>query len=345
MSDKHYPWAVIGAGAAGIAAVGQLLKNGINEKDIVWCDPAFSAGDLGCYWRTVPSNTIVDFFHRYLKACPAFAYESVMKGMTLDTLPLDQTCLLGHVADVLIRVTDELKKKVPTEQCVVKSFARKDALWHLTTSTKSIMADKLVLATGSVPRELPHKKPEKIALDIALNEERLKAICTPDHTVAVFGNSHSAVLIMRNLVNLGVKRIINLTRQPMKFAMSMGDWILYDNTGLKGEAARWAKEYLFDRVHPSIEIMHSTDEIVADILPSCDFSVDSVGFKAREIQCDQVHSFNHNPHTGIIAPALFGVGIAFPEEVTDPLGNREMNVGLWKFIKFLDRVMPIWIKY
>jgi len=36
------------------------------------------------------------------------------------------------------------------------------------------------------------------------------------------------------------------------------------------------------------------------------------------------------------------VGIAFPESVTDPEGNKEMAVGLWKFMRYLKRIVPDW---
>ena len=42
-----YAWTVIGAGPAGIAAVGKLLDHGIAPEKIAWIDPAFAAGDLG----------------------------------------------------------------------------------------------------------------------------------------------------------------------------------------------------------------------------------------------------------------------------------------------------------
>ena len=42
-----YAWTVIGAGPAGIAAVGKLLDHGIAGEDIAWIDPAFAAGDIG----------------------------------------------------------------------------------------------------------------------------------------------------------------------------------------------------------------------------------------------------------------------------------------------------------
>jgi len=55
-----YAWTVIGAGPAGIAAVGRLLDQGIAPEKIAWVDPAFAGGDLGQRWRSVSSNTHVE---------------------------------------------------------------------------------------------------------------------------------------------------------------------------------------------------------------------------------------------------------------------------------------------
>jgi hypothetical protein len=61
-----YAWAVIGAGPAGIAAVGRLLDHGIAAEQIAWIDPGFAAGDLGPKWRPVSSNTIAETFLSFL---------------------------------------------------------------------------------------------------------------------------------------------------------------------------------------------------------------------------------------------------------------------------------------
>lgn len=53
MSHATFQWAVIGAGPAGIAAVGRLMDHGIPASKILWVDPHFSAGDLGRYWSSV----------------------------------------------------------------------------------------------------------------------------------------------------------------------------------------------------------------------------------------------------------------------------------------------------
>lgn len=53
----------------------------------------------------------------------------------------------------------------------------------------------------------------------------------------------------------------------------------------------------------------------------------------------------HNDKSGIIAHGLFGCGIAFPETTIDLFANVEISVGLWKFMNYLNRVIPVWQKY
>ena len=53
----------------------------------------------------------------------------------------------------------------------------------------------------------------------------------------------------------------------------------------------------------------------------------------------------YNPHVGIIGPGLFGLGIAYPELKPDPFGSVESQVGLWKFMVYLNKILPLWFKY
>jgi hypothetical protein len=53
----------------------------------------------------------------------------------------------------------------------------------------------------------------------------------------------------------------------------------------------------------------------------------------------------YNPHNGIIAPGLFGVGIAFPEYAEDRYGDAQYRVGLKKFMDYLHCVLPLWLRY
>src|SRR6188474_862583 len=74
MKNLSFNWAVIGAGPAGIAAIGKLIDHGIDPKTIAWIDPEFKVGDFGTKWHNVYSNTKVKLFTRFYQACKAFDY-------------------------------------------------------------------------------------------------------------------------------------------------------------------------------------------------------------------------------------------------------------------------------
>lgn len=91
-----------------------------------------------------------------------------------------------------------------------------------------------------------------IDLDACLSPSTLLSIfpSSSSSIIAVIGSSHSAILCLRNLYTLSTSRqrdirIINFYRSPLKYAQIEADGrIRYDNTGLKGVAAQWAKDYL-----------------------------------------------------------------------------------------------------
>lgn len=41
-------------------------------------------------------------------------------------------------------------------------------------------------------------------------------------------------------------------------------------------------------------------------------------------------------------PGLYAAGIAYPERVVNREGNVEYAIGLWKFMTYLQRVVPGW---
>src|ERR1700722_5197201 len=102
-----YTWTVIGAGPAGIAAVGRLLDHGVPDESIAWIDPCFAAGDLGQKWRSVSSNTIAGTFLDYLNGSPAFRF-SEAPLLPLREVDSAETCVLELVADPLLWITEHL---------------------------------------------------------------------------------------------------------------------------------------------------------------------------------------------------------------------------------------------
>lgn len=151
--------------------------------------------------------------------------------------------------------------------------------------------------------------------------------------------------MIRSLLELGVKQVINFYRDPLRYAVYMDNWILFDNTGLKGETAKWAREHIDGNMPHNLLRVWSNDDNVKAYLPQCTKSIQAIGFNRRHIPIEGLLTYSHNDKSGIIAPGLFGCGIAFPETTVDTFGNVESSVGLWKFMNYLNRVVPVWQKY
>lgn len=343
---KDLKWMVLGAGPAGIAAIGKLLDQGIAADQIGWMDPYFQVGDFGRKWGEVSSNTQVELFLKFLFHCQSFVYKDRPKKFLLDTLNPKETCLLKHVTEPLQWITDHLRRKIHSFQQTALSLSSIQGDWIIKTDTTYFSAKNVILAIGAEEKTLPLTGPEIIPLSTALDLEKLKKIINPEDRVAVFGSSHSAVLILANLTNLSVKKIVNFYQKPLQYALYLEDWVLFDNTGLKGFAAEWARKHL-DGKHPlNLSRMLSSDHTFDETFSVCNKVIYAVGFERRKTPIlEQFEGMQYNDRTGIIAPGLFGVGIAFPQAQFDPLMNLEYRVGLWKFMDYLNTILPIWIKY
>ena len=348
MNDKLYSWTVIGAGPAGIAAVGLLLDHGIQSSEILWLDPSFKVGDLGEHWYEVSSNTTVSLFTEFLNGIEAFEYEKNKNTYDLNKIDPTDTCKLRCIVEPLQWVTSILKKKVASHKTTVAHLTQELGHWSLTTANLGVFnSQKIILATGSTPKSLNYDQYCKHEINIT---DALKPMCLEqqvdtDNTIAVFGSSHSAMIVIRDLLNIGIKKVINFYQSPIKFSVKMDNWILYDNTGLKGETAKWAREHMLGQCHNKINRYLSNDSNVQHYLPECDKVIYAVGFTPRTPISMDINLNAYDRHSGIIAPGLFGTGIGFPRQVRSPMGHIEMNVGLWKFMQDMRLMMPIWLRY
>lgn len=346
INKKKFKWAVVGAGPAGIAAIGKLLDYGITPASILWIDPAFQVGDLGRCWQHVFSNTKVKLFLDFLNAIKAFSYQHAPHDFPLNHLSPNETCALRDVFEPLQWVSDQLRTLVYSDVTHIHSMTLSERQWCLKTDSTIYHADNVILATGAVPTQLNYPGIETIPFEIAIDKARLIEAIKPSETYAVFGSSHSAIIIINHLVSLGVNKVINFYRSPCRYAVDMGDWILFDNTGLKGHSAEWARQHIDGTLPANLVRYNSSESNVAKYLPECNKAIYATGFTARHtIAISDYAHHDYNPHVGIIGPGLFGVGIAYPELKSDPFGSVESQVGLWKFMTYLNKVMPVWFKY
>lgn len=340
-----FAWTVIGAGAAGIAAVGRLLDQEIEPGEIAWVDPAFAAGDLGAKWRSVSSNTQVGLFLSYLNGSSAFRF-SAAPPMPLREVDPEKTCALALVADPLVWVTAHLRDRVKTFETTAAALFLERRRWRVETPLRELTSTNVILAVGAVPKTLSYPQLSEIPVEIALDPEKLANEPLEGATVAVFGSSHSSMIALPHLLRHPVKRVINFYRSPLKYAVYLDDWILFDDSGLKGQAADWARENIDGVLPDRLERCWASSPDFEEKLGLCDRVVYTVGFERRALpETRQWGRLDYNPNNGILAPGLFGVGIAFPERATDRYGYVEYRVGLKKFIDYLDAVLPLWLRY
>lgn len=343
MDPTIFDWAVVGAGPAGIAAVGLLIDLGVAPQSILWLDPAFNVGDFGSRWTNVSSNTIVKLFKNFLHASNTFDYANAPIDFAINHLPLDKTCTLNAMVEPLQWISNEMCKKVRAVNGTAHQLARAKDHWTIDLTLTPFKAHKVILATGATPLVLDYKTPS-IPFDIAIDKQRLECVFNPQETYAVFGSSHSAVMIIRHLVELGARHIINLYRSPCQYAMNMGDWIKFDNTGLKGDTALWARENIDGKQPTNLKRLLISECNLTKILTICDKIIYAIGFERRDsIDVLGQHLDQYDRETGIIAHGLFGLGIAYPELKCDPEGRYELQVGLWKFMLYLKKVLPLWL--
>jgi hypothetical protein len=212
--------------------------------------------------------------------------------------------------------------------------------------------------------------------------------------VGIIGNSHSGILAAMNLwtvatsSNVGdttsnekksnkeeIKRdlkIINFQRREILFAEYRDDGIVWDNSGLKGKTAEWARRQMSsgknktdngeteseDGIIKQIRFdlsPTSEEEIYANYLPQLTHLIYAVGYarnplppitiNANRVKDEQLEFDMHSSgfhYDGKRVKGLFGTGIAFPEETEDPEGHVEAAVGFGKFVKFAERVKGEW---
>ncbi len=344
-NKENFEWCVIGAGPAGIAAVGKLLDHDIPAQKILWIDDKFKVGDLGAKWYDVSSNTTVRLFLDFLNECNSFQFKENEQHFQIEKIDSHQTCKLIDIVKPLQWISNHLSRQVVTCQGMASRLSVHNRSWEITVDTHIFKAANVILSIGAEPDRLHHKNVKEIALEDALNYSQLKQSCNDVDSVAVFGSSHSAIIIIRYLVELDLNRIVNFYQSPLKFALRMEDWTLFDNTGLKGTTADWARENILGKIPENLYRYQATKRNIGTYLDGCDRVIYAVGFHPRDIKVEGMGVFQHNIHNGIIAPGLFGVGIAFPKQTIDPFGNREESVGLWKFIMHINTVLPIWLRY
>lgn len=345
--EDVYEWLILGGGPAGISVLGVLLDLNVPAKKIVWVDAAFNAGRIGEYYATVPANNITAKFVDFINACNSFKACETSAIQELKNADPDEFPELGIIVPALNDLSAFLRTQVPSHQGCLHDLHFDESNWHAQVNNINITARNVVLATGSHPKELNYtdNKEMVIPLDHALDKTTLAKYLTTDDVVGVVGGSHSGILVLKFLHELNAKKIINFYRSPIVYTINMGTWSMNAYNGLKGLTAQWAREVL-EGPNPPAHIVRvfNNEENRTLYLPECTKLIYSVGYERNDLPLTPEHAdLEYNDKTGVIAPGLFGIGIAFPEHYVDHLGNEDHRVGLTSFMDYAQRIVPQWL--
>ncbi|WRT70467.1 uncharacterized protein IL334_007465 [Kwoniella shivajii] len=278
---NRYEAVIVGAGPGGISTIISLLDAGI--RSICWIDRSFGGGRLNELYREISSNTKVGIYLDAVHSsstCRQIAQSSPSPNALdeLEKIDKDETCQLSLAGDMIKMIEKGVLEMKGVTKIIgeVQEAKLEGSTWTIKTKNREspMTTQRLFLCTGSHPI-IPsfHEKynPDLKVLDLdrcmvkstlpslfpsgngngegegegenggKRNDERMKSV------VGVIGNSHSGILVCRNLYEITKEgladlRIINFSRRGIKYAEYTEDGIIFDNTGLKGSTADWSKE-------------------------------------------------------------------------------------------------------
>ncbi|KAK9820690.1 hypothetical protein WJX74_007121 [Apatococcus lobatus] len=327
LHNGHFQNLVVGGGPAGYAIVSTLLDGG--SWPTLWVDPAFQAGRLAQYLE-VPANTKTKWLFPYATTPACGSGEPALEPFQGENL--ETPCALQASQQMVVLLTEHIfnhhSDKVTMRRGFVDSLQWLQDRWEIDDG--QLTADRVFLATGSIPQE-PVGFPgvPRISLDDGLVPSKLPGCVTSEDTVCVVGSSHSAMLVLMNLLGMdNGPKVVNVFRSALRYAREGPTGATtYEYTGLKGAAANWARERLetgyYERVG-KLQRISTIDQHGSHALKACTKVIGAIGFKRSPLPAITVdgvplRDIEHDKHTGVIIPGkLYGYGIAFPEEVIDP---------------------------
>lgn len=341
-------WTIVGAGPSGITAIGILIDLGVPPHLINWIDPLFNVGRLGEYYEHVPGNTKNKMYIDFLKQCKIFQEVSSNSLQNLYSLDLEKCDILKIIIEPLKDITAFLRTKVQSIEGFLDELYFENNVWKIKVKNNYFTSRHVILASGSKPKELEYSITDIIPLDYALDKYILEKMVKPIDKIAVIGSSHSAVLILKFLSEISVKSIYHFYRHPFTFAIDMGDWTLNNTNGLKGIAAEWVKNILEKNPPSNLFQYKNTEENRKLYFPECNKIIYAIGYERNPLPFINVNGEDNelqfNPETGIIGPRLFGIGLAFSGNYTDPTGKKEQLIGLNGFMKYAQLMIPKWLE-
>ncbi len=364
---KPFEYVFIGGGPAGLCGLAAVLARGVPAQHIKWIDQGgFKAGDFGTLLSvgsSLPGNTRVSSYRYVNQAIYQLLPQlAPLKTFLLDSYHDNDHCSLSIAAEPMLDLSNKLRDCVDTQEAKVIEIKETAKGLYLTLQSKdgkqeSLYTRRCILATGAKPKtlKLPSTYAHLKIIDPTTSFIQTSLASYIDtqtdiNQVAVFGSSHSAALAVMQLLSAGlsVKQFMNKTYRFAEAALTTEGiaYTRFDNTGLKAGVAAFTRQLsdltrekspFQNRYQCYISQNKEEAEIfMAKHLKDCSHAVFTVGYEpSPTLTINQrcLSRFNYDTKTSAFTEikGLFGMGIAFPQEIISPAGDREFAVGYSKF--------------
>lgn len=251
-TDRTTNWLVIGGGPCGIASVGKLVDEGF---PVIWVDDRFQAGRMGEFYRNVPANTQNGDLIKATTQCYSFEFEYHQKlrrdlhQKVMSDLESDLCFDLKYLVDALHDATTALLKKDKVTSIIGKvenvEYDEDTEIWKYSIAVPNNevltgFVHAIIDTCGSRPKPLPgfpltelheHPKLSILAPNKALYFHSLDRMVDPCECKQIvnnlcslelqrwiiIGDSHSGMLIVKNLIEAGIVDVINVHKSALRF--------------------------------------------------------------------------------------------------------------------------------
>ncbi len=320
---------VIGLGPAGCLFLASLPPEKLGSQ-ILAIESGCIGGDLARLYGNVVANLTRTEMESAFRKIPQWSSISEFKYFSnyQDT----QCPLLSDVCKQLRELMTPILAKITVKFGSVGKLEKVEQGWRIHTKTESIQTRKVILCTGANPVQMDLPK-SVIPLEIALHKQNLANFISPDNSIVVFGTAHSGTLILRNLREIGCKKVSAIYKcdKPFRWAREG------DTEGIKQDSAAIADEIVagvWGALTPTLISLSDTGTMIRRVLEA-DYVVYAIGFESRHPTIDGC-ALSVNSETGNLAPGLWGFGIGFPSFYTTPNGKKAHDVG---FGPFADHIL------
>jgi hypothetical protein len=314
-----YKYCIVGFGIAGQILVLELLKAGVSKKEIIICDETFLGGDLILKYGSVLSNTP---WWKTKKALEVYTSE-------LPDFPTDKCTPVREIVKACLQTA--LKAAEGIEK-LTTSVISLDPGWTIKHTFGMFTSEKVFLTIGATEKNIDIPLP-KIPLSIALDKQQLINYITSQDKITVFGTSHSGIVVLDNLNQLGIPTTaVYKGKQPFIFESETYG-------GLK-EASEIHAKAILNGIYPNITLIPWSDPLqVYKILSKTTKIICATGLEPKTTFGKEYTEYD--PSTAAIKAGsnIYGFGIGYPG-ITTLDGVKYHDVSVLSFQAQIINCLP-----